>query len=444
MDIIETSSEPKTTSEQIRTLEPQTLDLDSLKIQVLFGLAGILIICLTNYFPILNSGFLSDRLQPLQDIARAFHGQWQYLFHDLTDYLYGGPGENRTSFVVAFSLLTDFGVWHLHALGYFLTNIFIHCLSCGCVVLLSLELSGLKGNRMGAATAIWAGLLYAVNPLNGLSVSILATRDNLLSSLFYLAAVMFFLRFQLLREHQYLLWATVCAGLHFSIDKSALTLPLVMVFASLLCSPLDPSRPHPGETSKGSWLGQYKRLATDTWMFWALEVTCLISARTELSPSRLEFGWWGCQTMIWPVLGLIPIKAYLPHLVSTSLRVGLAIVLTLGLMRCPRQHFNWRPYLFLILWMVAILDAPTDLLNCLHPEEGLASLGIVPICLLLSHLALPAFDLRGARSVRPWAALGCTALTIIVVCWSYALQLNVSAELERHPAPPAVRTPSPD
>jgi hypothetical protein len=411
-----TNQESQTAKQPIMTPPPATIDLESVRIQVLFGLLGLLIVCVVNYLPILNFGYLSDRVQPFKEVADAFHGNWHGLINGWSENWANTPNQHSSpSFVVSLTYLSDFAIWHLHAIGYCLTNILVYFLSAMFVVLISLELSGLRGNRMGASTALWAGFLYALHPLHTACVPFIYAREHIVGTLFYLAAVFFFLRFQLLRERQYLLFSVFCSVLTLSLDESAMTLPVVLGLASLLLTPLSPNRP-PRQAIREGIAMRARQLVMDTWPFWT--ILGILAATGKLN-IELSLG-RDLQAVAFAVLNFASIVVSYPHILSGVLISCTCALALLGTVRACRGNINWCPYLFLVLWAVA---------EILGPRQGFFGgslfITLAPFCILLASLAFPGLDTRGLKNTRAWAAFGCALLAALCVSWSYSLQLDL-------------------
>ncbi len=131
--------------------------------------------------------------------------------------------------LVNLSYRLDYGVWKDNPLGYHLTNIIIHGL-VSVLVFLCL-LTWLKKYRTAAA----AGLIFALHPAHTQSVSWISGRTDLLSSLFVLLAVYFYLRAQE-RDGK---WNWKWFGLSLTAFLPALLCKEVAVTALVLIALLD-------------------------------------------------------------------------------------------------------------------------------------------------------------------------------------------------------------
>lgn len=115
-------------------------------------------------------------------------------------------------------------------------NLVNNFLAFACSVLVSLitlELTGLFGNRLGAAAAIWAGLIFAVHPLHLQTVLSADASSEQLCVFFYLGSIFFYLRYYLLREQSYF-WLTLCSMLFALLASDiAATIPFVLLCTEL-------------------------------------------------------------------------------------------------------------------------------------------------------------------------------------------------------------------
>lgn len=219
-------------------LEPARPDLLSVKTQVVIAFLLSTILVFTIYWPTLSVGFLLDDFLHLDQIARAvLHGDW----HDFLANLYSnwGGSDIMRSFrpLVTLSLFADFLIFKANAVGYHLTNLLLMSFCCLFVALIASELSGAYGNRMRAATSIWAALIFAAYPLHVESVAWVIGRVDLLCTAFYLASLYYFLRLRLIKEPPYL-W--LCLGsfvLSMLSKEMAVSLPAVVtIFAFFTAS----------------------------------------------------------------------------------------------------------------------------------------------------------------------------------------------------------------
>jgi len=148
-------------------------DWTVLQIAVLIALA------LVAYGPLWRAGFIwdDDSMLTANPLIRASDGLYQFWFtRNALDYW---P-------VTSTTLWFEWRLWGLNPLGYHLTNLALHL---GTVALFWSVL-----RRMRVPGAWLAALLFAVHPINVESVTWIAERKNLLALLFYLLAILWFLK----------------------------------------------------------------------------------------------------------------------------------------------------------------------------------------------------------------------------------------------------------
>ncbi len=107
------------------------------------------------------------------------------------------------------SFAVDYFFWGLQPFGYHLTNILLHSVNTGLVVLIADKLFFSRFNRdksesepalLYPAMLLFAALLYGLHPLRVESVAWVTERRGVLNGVFTLSSVLFYLRFQSRRE----------------------------------------------------------------------------------------------------------------------------------------------------------------------------------------------------------------------------------------------------
>jgi tetratricopeptide (TPR) repeat protein len=102
------------------------------------------------------------------------------------------------------SLAIDYRIWGLNPFGYHLTNILLHAMNCALVVLIADRLlKDVTANLCNAdrpkalypLTLLLAGLLFGIHPLRVESVVWITERKDVLSGLFFLSSVFFYLEY---------------------------------------------------------------------------------------------------------------------------------------------------------------------------------------------------------------------------------------------------------
>ncbi|MBN1104207.1 MAG: tetratricopeptide repeat protein [Deltaproteobacteria bacterium] len=131
----------------------------------------------------------------------------------------------------------DIQIWGLHPAGHHLTNVLLHVAS---VLLLFFILNSLTGALWKSAMV---AALFAVHPLNVESVVWVASRKNLLSTLFWMLTIFAYVRYaKKLRYSDYLL-AFLGLALGLMAKPMLVTLPLVLLLLDYW--PLGRIRPNP-------------------------------------------------------------------------------------------------------------------------------------------------------------------------------------------------------
>lgn len=124
--------------------------------------------------------------------------------------------------ITLFSLMSDFRTWKYRPFGFHLSNVMIHMLNT--VLLLFL----FRLLEMRPEQSFIAALIYAFHPINGEAVNVPGFRGDLLSVMFMLAGLVWFI--YMVRRKAYILAAPVIAVYLLAIasKETAIILPLVL------------------------------------------------------------------------------------------------------------------------------------------------------------------------------------------------------------------------
>lgn len=110
------------------------------------------------------------------------------------------------------SLAVDYHLWELNPFGYHLTNIVLHAVNTGLVVLIAdmvlkgkgqgsrYKVQGEQGKYFYPVVLLFAGLLWGVHPLRVESVAWVTERKDVLNGLFALGSILFYLRYVQLKK----------------------------------------------------------------------------------------------------------------------------------------------------------------------------------------------------------------------------------------------------
>lgn len=414
-------------------LPPNKFEFNRVKVQMVLGIFLIVIACFVNYYPSLKLGVLLDDFNNVDYAYRAWHG-------DAKDFLsnfysnWGGLDVMRSYRpFISLSFFTDVAMFGLNFAGYHVTNIVMFATCAIFVSLIALELTGMYGNRSRASVAIWAGLLFAVDPLHVESVTWIIGRVDLLCSVFYFASVFCFLRFRLVRDRVFLISALLCFFIALGSKEMAVTLPLVQTLACFL--PI-------GTTKKENLSWSQKIIQSDfkyAVLFWFELVGFWMLRRTILGADIGGYGSTDLNTILnsWrnfadrPSMAkvFLPMNEELPFspLLIKTCWAGFAMVLAAAATRVVNSRRLLVPVAFLMLWAIlAVL--PTFQIWHIYPNlvgSRLFFTSSGPMCIALAICALPAFDAIGRFATRMWTYFGLAALMTVFLCWSFILQINL-------------------
>jgi hypothetical protein len=179
---------------------------------------------LISYSIILNSFFLSD---DFVQIGRVLEG-------DLSVTWGLGPGGFfRPLFILSY--IVDSTLWGTNPLGYHLTNVALHTLNSYLVFILSARLMRRNGHDPALSFRISAasGLLFLLLPSHTEAVSWISGRADLIATLFFVTALIFFDSYMQERYIPYLAATLVLFSLALLAKESALCLPLIIIAMEL-------------------------------------------------------------------------------------------------------------------------------------------------------------------------------------------------------------------
>jgi protein O-mannosyl-transferase len=149
---------------------------------VLWAPAGVTLIAVAvflAYRPSMTGGFIldDDRLVYDNDPIKASNGLHQFWCTTKADDYW--PVTNS-------SLWIEWRLWGIHPTGYHITNLILH-ISEALLIWIILRKLSIPG-------AFWAALIFAVHPVNVESVAWIAQRKNTMAMLFFLLAILWYLK----------------------------------------------------------------------------------------------------------------------------------------------------------------------------------------------------------------------------------------------------------
>ncbi len=255
------------------------------------------------------------------------------------------------------SLALDYQVAELKPMPYHLTAVILHTLNTGLVFWFIYALSG-KNAWVSAAVA----LLFGIHPMHVESVAWVSERKDLLYTLFYVGAMIAYLKY--LRQYQwkYLALTTILGGISLLCKPAAIVLPL-----SLLCIDYFLKRP---------WSAKWVLEKLPLFVFAAIMayVTFHIQAKKAVATVEAHgflericyagFGWvWYLLKIILPIplsaLHPFPKTLTPPYYLATGLAIAVALY---ALWKVRNRHFLfgfgfYTVNLLLVLQVVSIGNA---------------------------------------------------------------------------------------
>ena len=387
-------------------------------------------------------GFLLDDFVHLGYISDASHG-------DLTGFLktftgnWSGQTDGLTSFRpgISASFLVDHMVYGLNPVGYHFTNllVFSFCaLLCG---VLTFQLLSGEDKRRRFCAALLGALLFIAYPLHAETTAWIVGRVDLFCTVFYLAAVSFYIRFRKAEQYKFLSLSLLSFFLALISKEMAVSLPFVIVFAEiLLSSPL-------------AWQKLTLRRRVFVVSSFALMLAGFAALRTVLLGSLIGgYGAGGFREILhsrYKFFDLASLKRIffgintelkVSPLYGTIASVSWLTLLALFLIRLPLQKPHARVLLFTALWTVVSVLPAFQVWEISSNLVGsrLFFLGSASFCIFLSAAMLPLiFRLadKGKTSFTQWrnrfeSVLACFALASLLFTWGAALQFNLKPWIE--------------
>lgn len=145
-------------------------------------------------------------------------------------HLYGKEGgSNFYRPVQVISFMIDYRIWKTNPLGYHLTNLFFHLLS---IILVYFFISRIFSPDAG----LLASLMFAVHPINTEAVTYIAGRADPISTFFFLAALLLYIRFKAANRPGLLFLSVASFAVSLLTKEAVLIFPLVLILYDVLIS----------------------------------------------------------------------------------------------------------------------------------------------------------------------------------------------------------------
>ena len=153
-------------------------------------------------------------------LIKTWSGTMTMFSPDYWKYRHSGmSGQYRPLRNITFTL--DYSFWHVNPFGYHLTNMGLHVLNVALVALAARAVFRSDG------AALISGVLFAVHPVHIESINYVKNRSDLLCTLFFLSAFLFWLKGKQ--------WQALCCFVLSAVSKElGVMLPFVMAAYALL------------------------------------------------------------------------------------------------------------------------------------------------------------------------------------------------------------------
>lgn len=188
------------------------------------SVVGILILTTLLFVPSLHNGFVNwdDQLYVNKN----------FLISDLFGNFYSiltEPVAANYHPLTVFSLALDYSIAGLNPFQYHLTNLILHLITVIVVCQICYRLS----DRKWLIAAV-AGLLFAIHPMHVEAVAWVSARKELLFSLFYLLAILFYLFYTSSLKKKWLIACGIAFLLSALSKPSAVSLPIALLLVDYL------------------------------------------------------------------------------------------------------------------------------------------------------------------------------------------------------------------
>lgn len=402
------------------TIEKAHVDLRSTKTQMLLGVLLMLTAVVAARWPLLGSGFTDSLDGDIVSMAQKSAAGSQTDAGRLLQY----------SPLAAGLILVEAFAFQGTALPYHIVSLLIVMMCSAVVGLLTLEITGREGNRLGASAAVWAGLLFAVHPLHPQVDMAVVASAEVLGALMYLAAIWAYLRYRLLRERMYLWTSVACFLLGLLSDLKTVTLPLALLAAELLlCSrkttdACGATLPFCAVIPHLVLLGLFCLAAP------LLGDSRLAAAAAELA-EHVSSDW--LASLVGPLNLLFPAfpEAAPGNWVGGLSACPYVACFTILVVRLLKRSAATMP----IAWSIFLLGANAAPVALTWTDSSAAErfFGLYPAvafaCVLLSLSALPVIDAVNKRAAKTLAVCGVVTLCSLLAAWSMAFLTEAQALL---------------
>ncbi|MBX3026797.1 tetratricopeptide repeat protein [bacterium] len=349
----------------------------------------------------------------------------------------------------------DYLLWGMDARGYHLTNVLLHTANAVLFYWICLRLLRLAHGSRGAPapdgarlrwTAAAAALFFAIHPLRVESVAWVSERRDVLSGLFYLSAILAYLRMQAAPRPSPVRrrWHAASVGLLvLSLSAKAWGMTLPVVLLALDAYPL--RRPAPGETraallaEKLPWLAAAAIAAVLAFLAQRQGAEMLSLEQHGIAARAAQAAWGLCfylgKTLL--PIQLSPVYPLDPHLDAARPAYLAAAAVVLAITAAAIAGWRRWPWLAVSWLCFAAVVSPVLGVAQTGPQAA-ADRYTYLSCLPFALLAAAALGRLAERQARLAAAAAMAALIVLaaltarqvriwsdsIALWNHALALD--------------------
>lgn len=392
------------------TLEAAVFDWRSTRVQFTFGFAITLI-----FFALVIQEFFATRFLPSEYIAV------EMLAPNLASALeYSSQAQWSTNPLLLLEVL----LFKNHSWWYRAVTFTVAALTALTTGLITQDIAIRYGNRIGAAAAVFAALLFVAMPLQSSLVLPMSLLPAALSNLLALGAVFLDMRFRLLHETRYYWMALLSLVVSGVLDlRGAIVAVLGIAFCRLFITERGKKR-FTGPLNSYIGLIVYSLptlLFLATHLSFASHLSIISSGSTQAVP--------GVNEVLTPLITGETIGGEsFGKVMQRALPILFATVFSIAMIRLILGSLWVRPLLFAASWLASLLVSWQflNLHSTVYSSPSLTAIFLAPaFCILLSLSALPSVDSLTRKSRVLFTALGATALSGLICCWGLLLIVQI-------------------
>jgi tetratricopeptide (TPR) repeat protein len=319
------------------------------------------------YLNSLQGGFVFDDLNLIAEnrIIKSFRNIPQIL-----GFTGGAPLQRPVRHL---SYMIDYQFTGLNPIGYHISNILFHVLTCLLVFSLTLKLLG----RERIFPAFVAALIFAVHPVHTDAVSYISGRRDILSALFFLLGFVLFIRYRTQGRLGFLLSAYLMYLLACFSKEMAITLPVVFILYDWM------TEERGGRDWKSFFLAPFRILRKYWWQYLLFFITALLFAYytvfiLKVSNQKAYYG--GSVFLNFLTVGKI--LAYYIYLLILPLKLSITY-------NFPITHHLGDPVAWLAAALIIILAAGSVWAMKKSSWTGFLGLWffltLLPVCHIIPH-----------------------------------------------------------